>query len=352
VPKPELVAALATLTMPALIGPMLGPPLGGLIVTYADWRWIFLVNIPIGIAGVALATIYFNDETPERTPLDVTGFVLCALALLGLILGATALGRHVAPGWSIALSFAIGAGAALLYVRHARTAAHPLLDLGLFALPSFDAGITGGSLFRLGVGASAFLLPLMLQLGFGLSPMTSGLLTFASAVGALAMKPLGSRILKTYGFKRVLIVNGILGCLSVAVMGLFTAATPLLVISAVVLLGGIFRSLQFTSMNALTYADVSGPQSGAATSMGSVAQQVSVSLGVALGALVLELSQHMAGRADPGPQDYSMAFFVVAAASALCLVKMFRLPPDVGRSLTAAPRAATVEIGAEPAPPA
>jgi len=334
VPKPELVAALATLTIPALIGPMLGPPLGGLIVTYADWRWIFLVNIPIGLAGIVLATLYFSDETPERTPLDVVGFAMCAVALLGLILGATALGRHVAPQWAIALSFVVGATAALLYVRHARVTAHPLLDLGLFARPSFDAGIVGGSLFRLGIGAAAFLLPLMLQLGFGLSPLTSGLLTFGSAVGALAMKTLGVRILNAYGFRRVLIVNGTLACLSIAAMGLFGPATPLEVIGIVVLVGGALRSLQFTSMNALMYADVSGRETGAATSMGSVAQQVSISLGVAIGALVLELSQHAAGRADPGPQDFSIALLVMAAASALCLIKMIRLPADAGRSLT------------------
>lgn len=352
VPKAELVAALATLTIPALIGPMLGPPLGGLIVTYADWRWIFLVNIPIGLAGIVLATLYFSDETPEPTPLDVTGFGLCAVALLGLILGATALGKHVAPAWAVVLSFGIGALAAWGYVRHARAAFRPLLDLRLFELPSFDAGIVGGSLFRLGVGASSFLLPLMLQLGFGYSPLTSGLLTFASAIGALVMKTMGGRILRAYGFRTVLIVNGALACASVAAMGLFAPATPLLLISAVILLGGVFRSLQFTSMNALAYADISSAQTGAATSIASVAQQVSISFGVALGALVLELSQHVGGRTAPGPQDFSVALFVVAAASALCLIKMTRLPADAGQALTGGAELAEHGSTQEPAHPA
>lgn len=343
VPKAELVAALATLTIPALIGPMLGPPLGGLIVTYTDWRWIFLVNIPIGLVGIGMATLYFSDETPEPTPLDVKGFGLCAVALLGLILGATALGKHVAPAWAVLLSFGIGAAAAWGYVRHARFVPRPLLDLRLFELSSFDAGIVGGSLFRLGIGAAAFLLPLMLQLGFGYSPLTSGLLTFASAIGALVMKTLGGRILKRYGFRKVLLVNGALACASIACMGLFSPATPLFVISAVILLGGVFRSLQFTSMNALSYADISGAQTGAATSIASVAQQVSISLGVALGALVLEISQHLAERAAPGPGDFSAALIAVAAASALCLIKMARLPQNAGQSLTGGSNVAAQE---------
>ena len=351
VPKAELVAALATLTIPALIGPMLGPPLGGLIVTYTDWRWIFLVNIPIGLVGIGLATLYFSDETPEPMPLDVMGFGLCAAALLGLILGATALGKHVAPAWAIAVSFGVGAAAAAGYVRHARSVARPLLDLRLFELPSFDAGIVGGSLFRLGVGASAFLLPLMLQIGFGYSPLTSGLLTFASAIGALAMKTLGGRILNAFGFRRVLIVNGVLACASVAAMALFSPATPLVMISAVILFGGVFRSLQFTSMNALAYADISSAQTGAATSIASVAQQVSISLGVALGALVLEVSQHLAGRTVPGPLDFSAALVAVAAASSLCLIKMTRLPANAGQSLTGGGEVAAHTKAQEPAQP-
>ena len=337
VPKTELVAALATLTIPALIGPMMGPLIGGAIVTYTDWRWIFLVNIPIGLLGIAMATLYFTDERPARTPLDVPGFVLCSTALLGLILGATALGRHVAPTWAIALSFVIGGAAAFAYVRHAARAAHPLLDLSLFRLASFDAGIVGGSLFRIGVGASAFLLPLMLQIGFGLDPLTSGLLTFVSALGALAMKVWGGLILKTFGFRNVLIANSLLATGSVAALGLFTAATPHAIIVAVVLLGGMFRSLQFTSMHALSYADIDNRQAGAATSISSVAQQVSLSMGVAIGAVVLELSQTASSHASPAASDFSVALFTVAAIATLCVIKMIRLPADAGRELTHGP---------------
>jgi len=336
VPKSELVSAMATLTIPALLGPMMGPLIGGAIVTYTDWRWIFLVNVPIGVIGIMMATVYFDDARPPPTPLDMRGFVLCAIALVGLILGATALGRHVAPDWAVALSFGVGALAGAAYVRHARHVAHPLLDLRLFALPTFEAGISGGSLFRIGIGASAFLLPLMLQLGFGLDALTSGMLTFASAVGALAMKVVGGAILNAFGFRRVLIVNSALAVGSLAALGLFTAATPHLVIVAVVLVGGMFRSLQFSSMHALSYADIEPKDAGAATSISSVAQQVSLSMGVAIGALALELSQAFHRHATPQAGDFSTAIFVVAAIASTSIIYMVRLPADAGHELTGA----------------
>jgi predicted MFS family arabinose efflux permease len=224
--------------------------------------------------------------------------------------------------------------AAIAYARHARTAAHPLLDLSLFKLATFDAGIVGGSLFRIGVGASSFLLPLMLQIGFGLDPMTSGILTFVSAVGALMTKVGGGLILKTFGFRNVLILNAVLATASIGALGLFTAGTPHTVITAVILLGGMFRSLQFTSMHALSYADIAPRQAGAATSISSVAQQVSLSMGVAIGALVLELSQTAHNHAAPAASDFSNALFAVAAIATFCVLKMIRLPADAGRELT------------------
>ncbi len=337
VPKTELVAALATLTIPALIGPMMGPLLGGAIVTYTDWRWIFLVNIPIGVVGLVMATLYFNDERPEPTPLDGKGFVLCAIALLGLILGATALGRHVAPDWAIAASFVAGATAAAAYVRHARVVAHPLLDLRLFELQSFDAGIWGGCLFRIGVGAVAFLFPLMLQIGFGLDALTSGALTFVTSAGALLSKVFGGRILKAFGFRRVLIANSVLAVASIGLTGFLTPLTPHLLIVLLMLMSGVFRSLQFTSMHALSYADIAPRQAGAATSISSVAQQVSLSMGVAIGAVALEWSQAAHRHAAPQAGDFSNALFVVAGLSALCIFKMVRLPANAGHELTAGP---------------
>jgi EmrB/QacA subfamily drug resistance transporter len=330
VPKQELVRALSFLAMPSLIGPMLGPPLGGLIVTIADWRWIFFVNIPIGILGIVLATLFIPDATYETPSLDVKGFILSAVGLGGLVAGLAVSGRRIAPP-EVSIGFlTVGALSLYAYVRHALRIERPLLDLRLLKLPTFEAGILGGSLFRLGVGASAFLLPLMLQLGFGLDALRSGLITFAGAIGAFAMKPLAARFLHRFGFRRLLIYNGLIAASLLMVNAVWTAATPHLLISLVLLVGGFSRSLQFTSLSALSYSAIDTRQIGAATAMATVAQQVSVSFGVAIGAMVLEASEWVAGRHTPEAADFSAAFIVVGLLSSLTALAMLRLPQDAG----------------------
>src|SRR5262245_61362276 len=330
VPKSELVQALAFIAMPALIGPMLGPPLGGLIVTYADWRWIFFVNIPIGIAGIVLATLFIPQIKEETPPLDVQGFVLTASGLGGLILGTAMMGRRIAPPEVAVACIIVGLGALALYVRHALSVPRPLLDLRLLRLRTFEAGIAGGVFFRFGVGASAFLLPLMLQLAFGLDALHSGLITFAGALGAIAVKPLARTFLLRFGFRRLLVVNGVLASAVLLASALFTAATPHLLITAVLLGGGFLRSLQFTSLSAITYAEMEQRQIGAATGIASVAQQVSVSLGVATGAMVLELSGLLRGHDAPVTADFSAAFLVVGLISMGSALLMLRLPEGAG----------------------
>ncbi len=331
--KDKLVAAMATLTIPSLLGPMIGPPLGGLIVTIADWRWIFLVNVPIGLIGILMASLYFQDTRGPERALDFKGSLLSAIALTGLIAGAASTGRHVAPFWMSATAFGIGCIAALAYVRHARTTTKPVLDLSLFKLKTFDAGVAGGALFRIGVGASAFLVPLMLQIGFGLDPLTSGLVTLWGAAGALVMKFFAARILGLAGFRRVLIWNGFGASAAIGLMALVGPSTPLALISGLILTTGLLRSLQFTSLNAISYADIDGDTAPAATSLTSVAQQVSLSLGVAIGALVLEGSEWFAGRVTPSAVDFSNALAVVAMISMLCVLRLSRLDPDAGNIL-------------------
>jgi EmrB/QacA subfamily drug resistance transporter len=334
VPKSELVRALSFIAMPALIGPMLGPPLGGLIVTYTDWRWIFFVNIPIGLLGIVLGTLFIPDIKDETPPLDWKGFVLSAVGLGGLILGTAMSGRRIAPPEVAAACMVVGAASLAAYVRHALKAARPLLDLRLLKFRTFEAGIVGGTFFRFGVGASAFLLPLMLQLGFGLDPLSSGLITFAGALGALAVKPLARGFLFRFGFRQLLIVNGLLASLVLMGYALFTAATPHFLIIAALLLGGFLRSLQFTSLSAITYAELESRQIGAATAIASVAQQVSVSLGVATGAMVLEISEQLSGRDHPVTADFAAAFVAVGLVSALCSVLMLRLPAAAGDEIS------------------
>ncbi len=335
VPKSELVTALAYLTIPALIGPILGPPLGGLITTWLDWRWIFFINIPIGVAGIVLASLYFEDlREAERPPLDVAGFLMLAPGLAAMMLGLASLGRHLLPAW---LSWGcLGGGAALLalYLRHAARTAQPLLRLDLMRHPTFRAAVTGGSLFRIGTGAIPFLLPLMLQIGFGLDALQSGLITFAAAAGALFVKTLGPRILRTFGFRAVMVTNAGLAAAFLAVNGLFTAQTPHLLIVALLFLGGCLRSVQFTCINAIAYADLEQREMSAATSLASVAQQISLSLGVTLGALVLEGAAAWHGRTEIAAADFGPAFLAVALISGSSVLAFRRLSPDAGAEVS------------------
>ncbi len=334
VPREELVTALTYLTMPALIGPILGPPLGGFITTYFEWRWIFWINVPIGILGLVLASLFISDVREAQTwPLDVPGFLLCGLGLSLATFGLTVAGRGFVPPAVTLLLLAGGFTLIALYVRHARKARYPILDLGLLAIPTFRASVFGGFVFRLGIGSLPFLLPLLLQIGFGMSPFRSGCLTFASAAGAMAMKATAAPVLRRFGFKRVLVVNALLSSMFLVVYGTFTAATAPLLIFAALLGGGFFRSLEFTSTNALAFADIEPRDMSRATSFTSVAQQLSLSTGVAVGAGMIELSQWLHDDATLGTRDFSLAFFAVAIISATSAIVFARLPAGAGDGL-------------------
>ena len=334
VPRSEIVQALATLTIPALVGPVVGPPLGGFITHYFDWRWIFFINIPIGVLGIVLATIYVpnirEDDTP---PLDLVGFLLSGLGLALLMLGFASGGRHLIPAEFSIGCVVVGAVCVVLYVLHAGRTPHPLLRLDLFRIPTFRVSVLGGSLFRIGVGSIPFLLPLMLQIGFGLDPLASGSLTFIAAVGALFMKTMAKRILEQVGFRRLLTVNAFIGAAFIAANGFFTPETPHWLIMIVLLIGGCFRSLQFTSLNAIGYAEVSNRDMSYATSLSSAAQQVALSVGVAFGAFVLEAVATSRGTAITAA-DFGPAFWAVAAVSALSGFVFPRLSPSAGAEMS------------------
>jgi EmrB/QacA subfamily drug resistance transporter len=338
--KADLVRAMAWLTVPALIGPVLGPPLGGFITTYVSWRWIFWINVPIGVLGIVLVSLLIPDLREERPPpLDLRGFLLSAVGLLGLVSGFETAGRDLVP-WSLTLLLLAAGGLGLgLYVRHARRARHPPIDLALLQVPTFRASIVGGFLFRIGIGAMPFLLPLMFQAAFGLSAFQSGLLTFAAAAGAMLMKITAGPILKLFGFKRVLILNALISSAFVAVIGLFQPSTPHLLVLAVLLPGGFFRSLQFTSINTLGYADIERERMSRATSFASMMQQLSLTIGVGTGALLLNLS--MAARGDPHlvAGDFTLAFFVVAILAALSALAYVPLAADAGAEVSGRPLA-------------
>jgi len=334
VSKSELVGALAWLTVPALIGPVVGPPLGGFITTFFEWRWIFWINVPIGILGLILATLYIPDvRGEERTRFDTIGFVLSSLGIAGFVTGSTSLGLNLMP-WPYVLAILVS-GAALLfaYVLYSRRAANPILDLALFAIPSFTASVVGGLLFRIGIGALPFLLPLMLQLGFGLTPFQSGSITFVSAIGAIAMKFVAPPLLRRFGFRSVLIANSFIAAFFIAVPAFFNLGTPLAVITGLLFIGGFFRSLQFTSANALAFADVPQNRMSRATSLTSVFQQLSMSIGISVGAIALELSLHSTG-GQIEVSSFHPAFIVVGLISMSSAIFFIRMPRNAGEEMS------------------
>jgi len=334
VAKSELVHALSWLTIPALVGPVVGPPLGGFITTYFHWRWIFLINLPIGLLGIALAKRFIPDIRESPPPLDWLGFALAGLGLALAMFGFSTLGRHLVPVEVAAATLVLGVAALVGYVVHAHRTEHPLLDLDLFKLATYRAGVAGGSLFRIGVGASPFLLPLMLQIGFGLSPVQSGLLTFVSSMGAMFMKTLAARILNRFGFRRVLVVNGLAASALLCACGLFRPETAHAVIIATLLVSGFLRSLQFTSLNAISYAEVDSKRMGQASSLAGMMQQLSLGLGVAIAGYLLQVVGAASGRQATDVHNFYVAFLGVGLISASCVFFMWPLPRNAGAEMS------------------
>jgi EmrB/QacA subfamily drug resistance transporter len=333
--KRELVNAMAWVTVPALVGPVIGPPVGGFITTYASWHWIFLINIPIGLIGIAFALKFIDPvRADDLEPFDARGMLLASLGVAGLAFGLSVAGLDLLPWTIVAALIGGGAVAMTLYVVHARKVKAPPLDFRLTRYPTFHAALIGGFLFRLGIGAIPFLLPLMLQIGFGMTPFQSGMVTFATAVGALGMKTVAARIIGTFGFRPVLTIVGVVSAVFLAACAAFTPATPLVIIFLILLVGGFFRSLTFTSINTIAYAEVAVRELSRATALMAVSQQLSISAGVAIGAAVVEATLRWKGASGLSADDFWPAFLVVAAISASSALFFARLPPDAGAEMS------------------
>jgi EmrB/QacA subfamily drug resistance transporter len=333
--KRLLLNAMSLLTIPALIGPICGPPLGGFITTYASWHWIFIINVPIGLVGIALATRFIPDVRTEYPyPFDLVGFILSGLAIGGLAFGLSVMGLAFLPDWVVAALLGVGAVCAVAYVIYARSKPAPILDLKLLALPTFRASILGGFMFRLGVGALPFLLPLLFQLGFGLSPFQSGLITFTSALGSMFMKAAATTIIKRFGYRNVLTYNALVSAVFIGACAIFSSGIPFAAMIAILLVGGFFRSLQFTSVNTIAYAEIEPPVMSRATSMVAAFQQLSLSTGVAVGALVVELTLRLKHSTAMGTADFPPAFIAIALLSATAALIFMQLPPEAGAELS------------------
>jgi EmrB/QacA subfamily drug resistance transporter len=335
VPKLQLVQAMNAITIPAVLGPLLGPSVGGFIVTYFSWPWIFFINLPIGLAGVFMVRFFIPDVAAEPVaPLDLRGFVLIGLAVAGLVFGFEAIGRDVVPLPIIFASIAAGSVCAGLYLMHARRASDPIIDLSLLKFPTFTASITGGGLFYLGTTASVFLLALLLQLGFGFTAFQAGLMTLASAIGSLATRFTLPPLLRPLGFRRLLIGNALVTAAFLIGCGFFRITTPFVLIALTLFIGGFSRSVQFTAAQSLGYAEMPGALVSRATSFMAMAQQLAQSFGVGLVALVVHLGLTWHAREAVAPQDVGLGYFTIGFLVLASTVIFYRLPSHAGAELS------------------
>jgi EmrB/QacA subfamily drug resistance transporter len=341
VPKVELVGALAVLSMPSLVGPIIGPPIGGFFATYFTWHWIFWINLPLAAAGIVLALKLLPQIRQDtESVFDLRGFLMIGPALAMTITGATLLGLDRVPMWAAAGLCLFGLALVAVYCRHALSIQSPVIDLRLLRTPTFRVGVVGGLLFRIGAGATPFLLPLLLQVAFGMSAFASGTLTFATGVGAFSMKLVAPYILRRAGFRNVLTFNGIVAGIFVAAPALFWLGMPSWLILGVLLVGGFSRSLQFTSSNVVMFADIVPSDMGRATTFMAVLQELSGSIGIALAALILDFAAGTSATGKLGAVEFGYAFWVVGAIAALSSAAFAHMPRTAGASLVHAPKPA------------
>lgn len=345
-PKEGLMRAIAVLTWPGLSAPLLGPPLGGFLAEHLSWRWIFLVNLPLGVAGILLALRLVPRIAPSerQKPFDWTGFGLggavCVCGTLALDMlghGSDASGGGGGAGLlSAVLLGAAAGGAALLLRRHSRRHPAPLLDPAPLQAATFRLVMFGGTAMRTLVATQPFLLPLLFQLGFGLEPSQAGLLVLALFAGNFGMKPLTSAIMRRWGFRTVMVANGLVQAAAMLGCALLSPTVPVAAVAALLVISGASRSLQFTSLSTLAFADVPERLMGAANTLFSVVFQLSTGIGVAVGAMALRLASVTLGEAGETPSlaAFHWAFAAISALMVMATLTGLRLTADAGAKVS------------------
>ena len=331
-PRSGLVSAMNWMTIPAMIGPTVGPIVGGFLTTYFSWRAIFYLNLPIGVTGAVL-TLYLIDNfrAPAPTRFDLRGFFIAGVGLALFQLAIENVGRPIVPG-ALGATFFIAAFAILaLYAWHARQREDPILDLRLLRIRTFRIGTVTGGLSRIGLDAVPFLLPLLFQIRFGLSSLASGLLIFSSSLGAMLVRVFSAALLRRFGFRRLLVGSACLAAAVTAGCGLLRADTANWLMVLLVLLSGCVRSVLYLSLNAVSYADVPAPMLSKSTGIGGVAQQLARGFGVAIGAMLLAV---VAGPRPVAAGDFRIVFLLVAAIPLLSALGFLGLAPQDGGNVS------------------
>jgi EmrB/QacA subfamily drug resistance transporter len=335
--KSRMMQAISTITWPAIAAPVVGPPVGGFITTYASWRWIFLLNVPFGLAAMAIAlALVPNLRGAERKPLDVVGLLLSGLTLTAILYGAELASQ---PGTNPWLAGAVVLGGLLMGVvafQHAKRHPYPLIDVSTLKIPTFSVTVVTGSFTRIGIGAVPYLMPLLFQVGFGLSAFRSGLLLLASALGNLGMKALTTRILRRYGFRMVSIIDVTVAGVFIIACGLLTPDVPLALVLFVVFVYGVARSMQFSTLATLAYADVAQPQMSGASTLWSAAAQMTIGLGIAFGAVSLRVAAFFSGETSGHVftlDDFRLAFLFAGVLTLVSVLGYLGLARDAGQSI-------------------
>jgi EmrB/QacA subfamily drug resistance transporter len=334
--KKDLIQAIAIITWPGLAAPVIGPLVGGIITSYVSWHAIFLLNVPLGLIALALTLRLIRGEPGGRRPFDGVGFVLTGVGCSVLMYAMDLCGELTVSVPLVLGLVSLGVAALALSIRHLRRTPHPLVDLSAMRYPTFAVTMFGGSLFRISIGSAPFLLPLMFQVGFGMSPVQAGALMLALFAGNLAMKPATSWVMRTFGFRRVLVVNGFLVAVGFALCAVLTADTPFWVGAAVLFICGMCRSMQYTALNTLGFADVPSASMTGATTLFSACQQLNAGIGIAFGAIALRSAEWLTGHAPaaPGPLQFRVALLIAAALALAAIVDSVRLRADAGASLS------------------